>query len=155
MCMFVCVHKCRCAYECVNTFRMVLLASVRKCSIRTWVWSSVSYNRLWYESTKDYRITVNQASPANVTLSRTDSSLFHLSWESPSTPLGYEPHNYTVTVSYKDGTTETIALWQLIEHIATRSITRCQTTCFLYRAAHSLCSVLCQAVWWETVNLSH
>ena len=46
-------------------------------------------------------------SPSNVTLTLTDSNSFKLTWQSPSTPVGYEPHNYTVTVQYKDSATQT------------------------------------------------
>ncbi|XP_064385634.1 uncharacterized protein LOC135334403 isoform X3 [Halichondria panicea] len=46
-------------------------------------------------------------SPSNVTLTLTDSNSFKLTWQSPSTPVGYEPHNYTVTVQYKDSATLT------------------------------------------------
>ena len=42
-----------------------------------------------------------------MTLTLTDSNSFKLTWETPSTPVGYEPHNYTVTVQYKTSAAQT------------------------------------------------
>ncbi len=69
-------------------------------------------------------VHAHTGSPANVSLTfSADSSLFRLSWESPSTPLGYEPHNYTMTISYKDGSTESNTIETILAMNGTDSYT--------------------------------
>lgn len=46
-------------------------------------------------------------SPSNVTLTFDNIRLFTLAWERPFTPVGYEPHNYTVIIQYKPSASQT------------------------------------------------